>query len=121
MPTLFPAKVGRFVLDGVVPPDLTSSELSQGQARGFEEATRAYVANCIKRRAPARSDRPSMRACSGCVTSSRGWMGSRCRVTTDAKITELNEAWAAIGLANRDVLPAGLALAHVRPDRRQER
>lgn len=32
---LFPAKVGRFVLDGVVPPDLTSSELSQGQARGF--------------------------------------------------------------------------------------
>ena len=96
---LFPAKVGRFVLDGVVPPDLTSSELSQGQARGFEEATRAYVANCIKR---------SSCPVGSTVDEGMQWLrdflkgldGQPIRVTTDAKVTELNEAWAAIGLAN---------------------
>ena len=96
---LFPAKVGRFVLDGVVPPDLTSSELSQGQARGFEEATRAYVANCIKR---------SSCPVGSTVDEGMQWLrdflkgldGQPIRVTTDAKITELNEAWAAVGLAN---------------------
>jgi pimeloyl-ACP methyl ester carboxylesterase len=45
---LFPAKVGRFVLDGVVAPDLTSTQVNQGQAEGFETATRAYVADCVK-------------------------------------------------------------------------
>lgn len=44
---LFPDRVGRFVLDGVVPPDLTSEEMADGQARGFEMATRAYVKDCI--------------------------------------------------------------------------
>ena len=44
---LFPKRVGRFVLDGVVPPDVTSAELGEGQARGFELATRAYVQSCI--------------------------------------------------------------------------
>jgi pimeloyl-ACP methyl ester carboxylesterase len=45
---LFPHRVGRFVLDGVVPPDLTSSEMAQGQANGFEMATRAYVKDCVE-------------------------------------------------------------------------
>lgn len=44
---LFPQRVGRMVLDGVVPPDLTSAEMSEGQARGFEMATRAYVKDCV--------------------------------------------------------------------------
>ena len=45
---LFPRKVGRFVLDGVVAPDLSSTQVNQGQAEGFETATRAYVADCVK-------------------------------------------------------------------------
>jgi pimeloyl-ACP methyl ester carboxylesterase len=45
---LFPAKVGRFVLDGVVAPDLSSTQINQGQAEGFETATRAYVADCVR-------------------------------------------------------------------------
>ncbi len=45
---LFPERVGRFVLDGVVPPDLTSTEMAEGQARGFEMATRAYVQDCVE-------------------------------------------------------------------------
>ncbi len=44
---LFPQRVGRFVLDGVVPPDVSSDEMNLGQAEGFEGATRAYVQDCI--------------------------------------------------------------------------
>ena len=43
---LFPEQVGRLVLDGAVDPTLTSQELSLGQAVGFENALRAYVADC---------------------------------------------------------------------------
>ena len=45
-PSLFPEKVGRLVLDGALPPDLTSAEASEGQAVGFENALRAYIADC---------------------------------------------------------------------------
>lgn len=44
---LFPKNVGRLVLDGVVPPDVTSDEMNLGQATGFEQATRSYVEDCI--------------------------------------------------------------------------
>jgi pimeloyl-ACP methyl ester carboxylesterase len=44
---LFPTKVGRFVLDGAIDPSLTSSQVNQGQAVGFETATRAYVRHCV--------------------------------------------------------------------------
>ncbi|HET9631330.1 MAG TPA: alpha/beta hydrolase [Terrabacter sp.] len=49
---LFPKRVGRMVLDGVVPPDLTSAELGEGQARGFQIATQAYVEDCVKQDCP---------------------------------------------------------------------
>jgi len=44
---LFPAKVGKFVLDGAIDPNLTSSQVNEGQAVGFETATRAYVQDCV--------------------------------------------------------------------------
>ncbi|GAB3587868.1 alpha/beta hydrolase [Calidifontibacter terrae] len=44
---LFPKRVGRFVLDGVVPPDVSSTQMNLGQAQGFEGATRSYVQNCV--------------------------------------------------------------------------
>lgn len=43
---LFPEQVGRLVLDGALDPTLSTQELSEGQARGFENALRAYVADC---------------------------------------------------------------------------
>jgi pimeloyl-ACP methyl ester carboxylesterase len=49
---LFPKRVGRVVLDGVVPPDLTSAELGEGQARGFQIATQAYVEDCVTEDCP---------------------------------------------------------------------
>lgn len=44
---LFPANVGRFVLDGAVDPSLGTREVNLQQAEGFETALRAYVENCI--------------------------------------------------------------------------
>lgn len=45
---LHPDQVGRFVLDGGVDVSLESKQQSLGQARGFETALRAYVADCVE-------------------------------------------------------------------------
>ncbi len=47
---LFPDKAGRLVLDGVLPSDLDSDQLGLGQAVGFEDALRQFVAECPKGR-----------------------------------------------------------------------
>lgn len=44
---LFPANVGRFVLDGATDPTLDSRENSLSQARGFQTALEAYVDDCV--------------------------------------------------------------------------
>ena len=46
---LFPERVGRFVLDGVLPNSLDSDEVSFGQAKAFDVALRRFVADCITR------------------------------------------------------------------------
>ncbi|MFC6153935.1 alpha/beta hydrolase [Nocardioides yefusunii] len=43
---LFPARVGKFVLDGGMDPTLELLDLSLGQAKGFEIALRSYVKSC---------------------------------------------------------------------------
>ena len=44
---LFPDNVGRMVLDGAIDPALSNEALSLGQAKGFEVALRAYLADCV--------------------------------------------------------------------------
>ncbi|MEF2978724.1 alpha/beta hydrolase [Subtercola sp. YIM 133946] len=44
---LFPTKVNRLVLDGVVDPTSTGFDSTIGQATGFEGAMRAYLADCL--------------------------------------------------------------------------
>ena len=44
---LFPEKVGRFVLDGAVDPSTSNFEVTKTQAVGFENALRAYLADCV--------------------------------------------------------------------------
>jgi pimeloyl-ACP methyl ester carboxylesterase len=94
---LFPQRVGRFVLDGVVPPDLTSAELAQGQAQGFELATRAYVADCV-----SEGDCPL----GGSVDEGMAWirdfladLDANPLPTGDPEAPELTEAWGSLGLA----------------------
>ena len=95
---LFPDKVGRFVLDGVLPPDLASADVNKGQAKGFEAATRAYVANCVaKGSCPIGSS----------VDEGLEWISDflarldsqPLAVRNDQRVTKLTEGWASIGLA----------------------
>jgi len=44
---LFPDRVGRFVLDGAIAPELTDQERRLDQAEGFEQAARSYVRDCV--------------------------------------------------------------------------
>ncbi|MHC2186405.1 alpha/beta hydrolase [Rathayibacter agropyri] len=44
---LFPDRVGRLVLDGAIDPAATSLDIVREQAKGFESALRAYLADCL--------------------------------------------------------------------------
>lgn len=44
---LFPAKVGRLVLDGAVDPAASNTDVNVAQAKGFESALRAYLTDCL--------------------------------------------------------------------------
>lgn len=44
---LFPDRVGRSVLDGVLPADLTNEEVSKGQAEAFEVALADFARYCV--------------------------------------------------------------------------
>lgn len=46
---LFPARVGRVVLDGVVDPAADSATLQRAQAVGFERALASFVDDCLRR------------------------------------------------------------------------
>jgi len=46
---LFPARVGRMVLDGALDPTLSNEELAHGQAKGFEVALQRFVEDCAKK------------------------------------------------------------------------
>ncbi len=95
---LFPKLVGRMVLDGVVAPDLTSQEISLGQAKGFELATRQYVGDCVKS-----SSCPLGRS----VDEGMKWIqdflagldAQPIPVTDDQRVTKLTEGWGSMGIA----------------------
>ena len=44
---LFPSRVGRLSLDGAMDPSLNIDQVSMGQAVGFENALRAWAAECL--------------------------------------------------------------------------
>jgi pimeloyl-ACP methyl ester carboxylesterase len=46
---LFPRRVGRLVLDGVLDPALSGEEVAYGQAVGFERAFRSFLRDCLRR------------------------------------------------------------------------
>jgi pimeloyl-ACP methyl ester carboxylesterase len=46
---LFPARVGRLVLDGALDPRLTTTALNDGQAVAFDRALTAFVDDCVRR------------------------------------------------------------------------
>ena len=95
---LFPDKVGRFVLDGVVPPELSFQEVNLGQAQGFERASRAWAAACVEE-----GDCPLGTSVDGVMAGLRDLLASLDQQplsrTGDPSVTKLTEGWASLGIA----------------------
>ena len=94
---LFPTKVGRFVLDGAIDPNLTSSQVNEGQAVGFETATRAYVQDCVRRGGcPLGSSLDSgMQKLRDFLKS----LDSQPLPLNDPQVKALTEGWGSLGIA----------------------
>lgn len=93
---LFPKLVGQFVLDGVVAPDLTSAEVNQGQAEGFELATRAYAEDCVSDNCPFGD---SVDAVMQGMRDFLKGLDSSPIPMRDPKIKQLSEGWGSLGIA----------------------
>ncbi len=95
---LFPKKVGRFVLDGVVPPDITTVEMNEGQAEGFERATRAYVKHCV-----AQGNCPLGDSEAAGMAKIRAFLKKVDQhplpVSGEGDVKKLTEGWASMGIA----------------------
>ena len=95
---LFPEQVGRMVLDGVVPPDLSSEEINLGQAQGFELATREWAAYCVQE-----GDCPLGGSVDEVMAGLRTFLASVDESplprTGDNAVPRLTEGWASIGIA----------------------
>ncbi|KQU65433.1 alpha/beta hydrolase [Phycicoccus sp. Root101] len=94
---LFPKLVGRFVLDGVLPPDISAAEVAKGQAEGFERATRAYAANCVDE-----GDCPLGGSVDEVMSGMRALLTRLDQQPVpmqDGTLKQLTEGWAATGIA----------------------
>jgi pimeloyl-ACP methyl ester carboxylesterase len=95
---LYPAKVGRFVLDGVIDPNLTASQINEGQAVGFETATRAYVKDCVDK-----GNCPLGDSVDSGMARLRGFlkqMDLSPLPLKDPYVKTLTEGWASLGVAD---------------------
>lgn len=95
---LFPKRVGRFVLDGVMPSSLTSTEMGLGQAKGFEQATRSYVRHCVAGGTCPLGD--SLDAGMARIRKFIKQVDTKpIKVTGEGDVHELTEGWATLGIA----------------------
>jgi len=95
---LFPKLVGRFVLDGVMAPDLTPEQLALGQAEGFERATRAWAADCVDGgRCPLGNSVDDVMA--GLRAFLTQVDATPLPVRGQGDVTELTEGWASAGIS----------------------
>ena len=94
---LFPSKVGKFVLDGVVDPNLTSSQVNEGQAVGFETATRAYVQDCVDKGGCPLGD--SLDSGMQKLRDFLKALDARPLPLNDTYVKTLTEGWGSLGIA----------------------
>jgi len=91
---LFPDRVGRMVLDGVMPPDLTGQEGAIGQAKGFDTATRAWAKDCVEGDCPLGSSEGEV------IESVQAKLKELDAEPVKANGgLELTEGWASVGIA----------------------
>lgn len=95
---LFAKNVGRMVLDGVLPPDITMAETNAGQAKGFETALDSYLASCTKA-----ADCPLGTNTKDAKKKLQGFLAGLdttvVRAKGDSRIDRLTEGWAVNGIA----------------------
>ena len=94
---LFPAKVGRFVLDGVVDPNLTWTQANEGQAVGFETATQAYVQDCVNKGGCPLGD--SLESGMQKLRDFLKALDARPLPLRDPYVRQLTEGWGSLGIA----------------------
>lgn len=93
----FPQLVGRFVLDGVLPPDLTIEESAVGQSEGFERAAHAYARDCVDQGScPLGSSESAV--LSG-LASLLKRLDANPVPMQDGRVSQLTEGWASLGVA----------------------
>lgn len=97
---LFPARVGRMVLDGVLPADLTAEEITLGQAIGFEEVLREFIADCL-----THDDCPLEGDVDAAAHQLRGWLLGLDDAPLRSGDRELNEALAAYAVLTNLYVP----------------
>ena len=95
---LFAPHVGKMVLDGVLPSDLSQQDIALGQAKGFETALDAYLADCAKQSScPVGTDPKAGKV------KLKDWLSSvddkGVAVKGDSRINRLTEGWAVYGVA----------------------
>jgi pimeloyl-ACP methyl ester carboxylesterase len=95
---LFTDRVGRFVLDGAVPPDLTTQEIGLGQAEGFERATAAWAQDCIDGGACPLGDTVE-EVMQGMSDLMERFDAEPVAIRGDARMETMSEGWAALGVA----------------------
>ncbi len=95
---LFPTKVDRFVLDGAIDPSLTSSQVNEGQAVGFETATRAYVKDCVDRGSCPLGD--SLDSGMARLREFLRALDTRPLPLDDTYVKSFTEGWASYGIAS---------------------
>lgn len=94
---LFPKTVGKFVLDGAIDPDLTASQINEGQAVGFETATRQYVQYCV-----SQGSCPLGNTADSGMANLRGFLkrlDAKPLPLTDPYVKKLTKGWASLGVA----------------------
>lgn len=97
---LFPTRVGRMVLDGVLPADLTAEEITRGQAMGFEEVLREFITDCL-----ARDDCPLEGDVDSAAQQLREWLARLDDAPLRSGERELNEALAAYAVLTNLYVP----------------
>ena len=94
---LFPTKVGKFVLDGAIDPNLTSSQVNEGQAVGFETATRAYVQDCVDQGGCPLGD--SLDSGMAKLRAFLKGLDAKPLPLNDTYVKALTEGWGSLGIA----------------------
>src|SRR5665811_1396339 len=85
------------VLDGAIDPNLTSSQVNEGQAVGFETATRAYVQDCVDRGSCPLGD--SLNSGMARLRDFLKQVDAKPLPLSDPFVKGLTEGWGSLGIA----------------------